>query len=129
MRPEKRVEPHVLRNEKDYDAAVAEIDALLDRNPAERSPERDRLDLLSVLVQAYDEEHRPMGSTATPQAVVEFLLDQQGMTRARVAVIPGGRSRVSEFFAGKRRLSLPQIQKLRQLLNVPADLLLEDPAK
>lgn len=120
--------PHVLRNEKEYDAAVGEIDALLDRHPREGSPEHDRLELLSVLVHAYDEEHHLMGSTATPQAVVEFLLEQQGMTRANLASILGGRSRVSEFFAGKRRLSLPQIQKLRRLLNVPADLLLEDPA-
>ena len=120
--------PHVLRNEKEYNAAVGEIDALLDRHPREGSREHDRLELLSVLVHAYDEEHHLMGSTATPQAVVEFLLEQQGMTRANLASILGGRSRVSEFFTGKRRLSLSQVQKLRKLLNVPADLLLEDPA-
>jgi HTH-type transcriptional regulator/antitoxin HigA len=120
--------PHILRNEKEYDAAVAEMDALLDRHPPVGSPEHDRLELLSVLVEAYDEEHHAMGATATPQAVVEFLLEQQGMTRANLASVLGGRSRVSEFFSGKRPLSLSQIKKLRRLLNVPADLLLDDPA-
>jgi HTH-type transcriptional regulator/antitoxin HigA len=47
------------------------------------------------------------------------------MTRAELAPILGGRSRVSEFFAGKRRLSITQIQKLRDLLNAPADVLIE----
>jgi transcriptional regulator with XRE-family HTH domain len=56
-----------------------------------------------------------MGDAATPQAVVDFLLQQHGITRAALAAILGGRSRVSEFFAGKRRLSISQIQRLRQL--------------
>ena len=47
------------------------------------------------------------------------------MTRADLAPILGGRSRGSEFFWGKRRLSLAQIQRLRTILNVPADVLLE----
>ncbi|HEX4600643.1 MAG TPA: type II toxin-antitoxin system HigB family toxin [Gemmatimonadales bacterium] len=117
--------PHVLRTEQEYDAAVAEIDALLDQDAAPETPEGDRLELLTLLVQAYDEEHYPLGDTVTPQAVVDFLLEQQGMSRAALSPILGGRSRVSEFFAGKRRLSISQIQGLRQLLHVSADLLLE----
>ena len=116
--------PHTLRSEAEYDAAVAEIDALLELEPARGTPEYDRLDLLSVLVEAYDEEHYRMGDTATPQAVVDFLLEQRGMARAELAPYLGGRSRVSEFFARKRPLSITQIQQLRQLFHVPADLLL-----
>lgn len=117
--------PHTLRSDAEYDAAVAEIDALLDVEPARGTPEYDRLELLSVLVEAYDEEHYRMGEPTTPQAVVDFLLEQRGMARAELAPYLGGRSRVSEFFAGKRPLSITQIQKLRQLFNAPADLLLE----
>jgi HTH-type transcriptional regulator / antitoxin HigA len=118
-------QPHALRNEAEYDAAVAEIDALLELQPARGTLEHDRLELLSVLVEAYDEEHFRLGDTATPQAVVDFFLEQRGMTRAALAPVLGGRSRVSEFFAGKRPLSITQIQRLRQLFGVPADLLLE----
>jgi HTH-type transcriptional regulator / antitoxin HigA len=117
-------EPHVLRNEAEYDAAVAEVDELLSRDLAEGSAEAERLRFLSVLIGAYDDEHYPMGATGTPQAVVAFMLEQQGMTRADLTSILGGRSRVSEFFSGKRRLSVPQMVKLRELLRVPADLLL-----
>ena len=44
---------------------------------------------------------------------------------AELAPLLGGRSRVSEFFNGKRPLSIGQIQALRERLHIPADLLLE----
>lgn len=42
--------PHVLRTPDEYDTVVAEIDRLLDRDPAPFSADSDRLELLSVLV-------------------------------------------------------------------------------
>jgi HTH-type transcriptional regulator/antitoxin HigA len=53
------------------------------------------------------------------------MLKQKGMTRADLTESLGGKSRVSEFFAGKRALSTNQIKALRDLLGVPADLLLQ----
>jgi HTH-type transcriptional regulator/antitoxin HigA len=118
--------PHVLRNPREYRAAVAEIDALLDREPNRGSEAFDRLEFLSVLVAAYEDEHDPRDEAGTPQSIVDFMLEQHGMTRANLAPMMGGRGRVSEFFAGKRRLSISQIQRLRDELGIPADLLIED---
>ncbi len=56
---------------------------------------------------------------------VDFFLAQHGMTRADLAQLMGGRSRVSDFFMGVRQLSTSQIMALRQRLGIPADLLLE----
>lgn len=120
-------EPHVLRNEAEYDAAVAEADELLEGDPRDGSREADRLRFLSVLIGAYDDEHYPMGESSTPQSIVAFMLEQQGMTRADLAPILGGRSRVSEFFSSKRRLSVPQMRRLRDVLHIPADLLMDAP--
>jgi HTH-type transcriptional regulator/antitoxin HigA len=116
--------PHVLRNAREYKAAIAEIDALLDRNPKAGSEAYDRLKFLSVLVEAYEGEHDPIDETGTPQSVVELMLEQAGMTKADLAPLMGGRARVSEFFAGKRRLSVTQIRELRRVLGIPADLLM-----
>jgi HTH-type transcriptional regulator/antitoxin HigA len=116
--------PHVLRTEDDYQAAVAEIDRLLDLDPQAPSPEYDRLELLSVLVEEYEARHHPIDdSNLTPQDVVDFVLQQRGMTRAELAPLMGGRSRVSDFFNGKRALSRGQMDALRKHLNIPADLL------
>src|SRR5947207_10197780 len=115
--------PHVLRNAREYKAAVAEIDKLLDRDPKAGSEAYDRLEFLSVLVEAYETENDPIDDRGTPQSAVEFMLEQSGRTRADLAPAMGGRARVSEFFAGKRRLSITQIQRLRDLLGIPTDLL------
>ncbi len=121
--------PHVLRNAREYAAAVREIDALLDANVRRGMPGWERLRFLSVLVEAYEEERHPLEdylAGGTPQCAVNFMLDQHGMTRADLASILGGSSRVSEFFTGKRALSLGQIRKLRDVLGIPADLLLSE---
>ena len=79
----------------------------------------------SVLVEAYEDEHDPLDEAGgSPQSVVGFMLEQRGLTRADLHQAMGGKARVSEFFAGKRRLSIEQIRALRDLLHIPADLLI-----
>ena len=117
--------PHVLRNAKEYRAAVAEIDGLLDADAKGGTVAGERLEFLSVLVEAYEDAHDPLDSHGgTPQSVVAFMLEQRGMTRADLAAHMGGKGRVSEFFSGKRRLSIEQIRMLRDELAIPADLLI-----
>ena len=118
-------DPHLLRTDAEYKAAVAEVDALLDADPRPGTKEYDRLEFLSVLIEEYEDEHEPAsGAGVTPQAVVDFMLEQKGLTRADLAEVIGGKSRVSEFFSGKRDLSREQIKALREMLGIPADLLL-----
>lgn len=117
--------PHVLRIQEEYAAAVAEIDRLLDLDPVSFSTDADRLELLSLLVEDYEARHSPIDdSDLTPQAVVDFVLEQRGMARADLARIMGGRSRVSDFFNGNRELSKGQIEALRTHLGISADLLI-----
>jgi HTH-type transcriptional regulator/antitoxin HigA len=52
------------------------------------------------------------------------MLEQRGMTRTELTELMGGKSRVSEFFAGKRELSKSQIEVLHRHLKIPADVLL-----
>lgn len=117
--------PHVLRTPDEYDTVVAEIDRLLDLDPAPFSADSDRLELLSVLVEDYEVRHDPIDdSDLTPVDLVQFMAEQKGMSRAELAEIVGGRSRLSDFMSGKRELSKGQIQALRDKLGIPADLLL-----
>ncbi len=117
--------PHLLRNAREYKAAVAEIDRLLDADPERGSAEYERLEFLSVLVEAYEDEHDPFDETrGTPQSVVEFMLEQRGMTRSNLHQLMGGKARVSEFFAGKRALSINQVRGLHRELGIPLELLL-----
>ena len=117
-------QPHVLRDEAEYDQAIEEIDWLLDVDPSEGSAEYERLEFLSVLVEAYEDEHVPMDENVSPQQAVDFMLEQKGLQRSDLAAWLGGRSRVSEFFSGKRPLSKGQVGALRDHLGLSADLLL-----
>jgi len=116
--------PHVLRNEAEYMAAVAEIDQLLDLDPPPPSEAYERLEFLSVLVHAYEEAHFPLEQLTTPQYIVAFIMDQKGIYKADLAQWLGGESPMLAFLQGIGSLSLPQIEQLRVHLGIPADLLL-----
>jgi HTH-type transcriptional regulator/antitoxin HigA len=117
-------QPHVLRNEAEYTAAVAEIERLLDADPPPHSAAYERLEFLSVLVQAYEDTHFPLEQLTTPQDVVAFMLEQKGRSHADLAQWLGGESQMRAFLEGACRLSLPQIERLREHLGIPADLLI-----
>jgi HTH-type transcriptional regulator/antitoxin HigA len=116
--------PHVLRNEAEYTAAVAEIERLLDADPPPRSEAYERLEFLSVLVQAYEDAYSPLEQLTTPQDVVAFMLEQKGRSQDDLAQWLGGESHLRAFLQGNYHLSLPQIERLREQLGIPADLLI-----
>ena len=116
--------PHVLRTVKEYNAAVAEVDALLTLRAKKGTTEDDRLEFLTVLIEAYENEHVSEPRDVTPQEVVNFFLEQHGANRTELAKLMGGRSRVSDFFNKKRELSLTQIKALRDRFGIPVELLI-----
>ena len=115
-------QPHVLRTEEEYRAAIAEIERLLDADAEQGTQGFDRLELLSVLVEHYEEEHYPV-DPVTPQQAVAFMLEQKGLGRSDLDDVMGGKSRVSEFFSGKRALSKAQIEALHRMLGIPVGIL------
>jgi HTH-type transcriptional regulator/antitoxin HigA len=117
--------PHVLHSAKEYDEAVDLVRTLLEKNPKKGTKGYLQLELLSLLLHDYETRNIPEPAVPSPTAVVDFMLNQRGMTRSDLAPHLGGKSRVSEFFAGKRPLSTSQIKALRDLLGIPADLLLQ----
>ncbi len=117
--------PHLLRNAREYRSVIRELDALLDARGVARDD--DRLAFLSLLVQDYEDRAGVLDDSAgTPQEVVDFMLEQRGMRRGDLGPLMGGKGRVSEFFSGKRRLSIGQVRALRDALGIPADLLVEE---
>lgn len=110
-----------IRNNADYERTLKAIERLW--GAGEGTPEGDRLDVLSTLVEAHERKHFPIDSP-DPIEAIRFRLEQQGLdTRALVGVI-GGRSRVSEVMGGKRRLSLEMIRRLHECFGIPAEVLI-----
>ena len=115
---------HAIRNAQEFHTAVIELDALIDADPKQGTTAYDRMELLTILIGAYEEQHLPAFEPATPQEVVRFMAEQKGIGSAELAELLGGRSRLSDFYRGERDLSKTQIVALRDALGIPADLLL-----
>lgn len=113
---------HAIRNASEYRATIGEIEDLLDAPSG--TADADRLELLSILVEVYEAATLPAVRNATPQEIVQFMAAQRGIERGALAALMGGRSRLSEFLAGKRDLSKSQVTALRDSLGIPLDLLL-----
>lgn len=110
-----------IKTEKDYKKALGEIDALFDAAPG--TSNGDRLDVLSTLVEAYEEKHFPI-DTPDPVAAIRFVMEQQGLERKDLESYIGSRARVAEILNRKRSLTLSMIRKLHHSLGIPAEILI-----
>lgn len=113
-----------IRSEADYTAALARIDALMDAEPD--SPEGDELDVLTDLVEHYEEKTVPMGYPS-PLAAIQFRMEQGGLTPRDLIPFMGSRAKVSEVLSGKRALTMQVARALHANLGIPADVLLQQP--
>ena len=110
-----------IRSEADYQAALREIEKLMDAQPG--SPEGDRLDVLVTLVESYEARHFPIPEPDDPVAVLEYYMESRGLSRSDLVTYLGSKERVSEVLGRKRGLSLEMIRRLHAGLGIPADLL------
>ena len=112
-----------IKTEEDYDAAPARIEELWEARKG--TPEFDELNILGILVEAYEEEHHPV-HPPDPIEMLKFIMDQRGLTRKDLEPFLGHRGRVAEVINRRRALTLSQIRKLRSGLGVSADLLVTE---
>lgn len=113
-----------IRTEKDYEAALARIDALMDAEPD--SAEFDELDVLADLIELYESKHEPMGYPS-PLAAIQFRMEQGKLSLRDLIPFIGSRAKVSEVLSGKRAITMPMARALHEHLGIPADVLLREP--
>ncbi len=116
----------VLKTEEEYQKALDHLEGLMDAAP--ESPEEESLDLLSLLIEKYEEEHYPI-DLPDPIEAIKFRMEQQGLTRNDMRRYLGSQSKVSEVLNYKRTLSLSMIRSLNEGLGIPAEVLLKEPGK
>jgi len=112
-----------IRDEADYRAALAEVAALWDA--PDGSPDSDRLEVLAILVEAYEHAHDPI-SAPDPIAFLEYVMESRGLSRKDLEPYIGPRGRVSDIMNRVRPLSLEMIRRLAAGLNLPAEVLIQD---
>ncbi|MBM3180874.1 MAG: transcriptional regulator [Chloroflexi bacterium] len=110
-----------IKTNSDYETALKEIERLFDAEPG--TPDGDRLEVLSTLVEAYEDEHYSI-PLPDPIEMILYTMDSRGLTRADLEPYIGSRARVSEILNRKRLLSLSMIQRLNTGLGIPAESLI-----
>ncbi len=111
-----------IKNEVDYEATLKEIELLFDAAPD--TPEGDRLEVLTTLVEAYEERHY---NTPMPDPIEAILyhMESRGLTRRDLEPYIGSRARVSEVLNRKRPLTMEMIRNLHNGLGIPAEVLIQ----
>lgn len=112
-----------IKNEAAYQKALERIEGLW--GAAQDSPEGDELEILLVLVEAYENKHYPIPPSDPVNAIL-FRMDQLGIDRKGLQEFLGQRSRVSDVLNRKRTLSLSQIKRLHKGMGIPYECLLGD---
>ncbi len=108
------------------DEELAEYTEALFHLTAIEEPTRDQIEainLLSLLVSSYEDEHYPLPKS-TPDRIVRYLMEQRGLKQRDLIPEFGNESAVSMFLSGQRALSVKQIAGLSQRFHVPAEVFL-----
>ena len=108
-----------IHTEADYKAALRDISALMEADPDYGTPDGDRLDVLAILVQAYEAKHYPI-SAPDPIEAIKFRLEQAGLSIKDLEPMIGRSNRVYEVLGRKRPLTLGMIRRMHKGLGIPA---------
>src|ERR1700694_4409070 len=113
----------VIKSNKEHETALAEISSLFDRDPDPGTPEADRLELLTLLVENFESHSFPK-RVPEPLEAIRFRMEQQNLKQRDLAPYIGSPSKVSEVLSGKRPLTLSMMRALHSHLGIPAAVLL-----
>lgn len=107
----------VIRNEQDYELAVARLNSLLDEvGTDENHPLYGLLDTLGTLIEVYEEDHFPIPDSSGAE-VLQFLMEEHGLRQLDLPEV-GSQGVVSEILNGKRELNVRQIRALARRFGV-----------
>ena len=101
--------------------ALGDMERLSDADKAE-------FDRLSDAIYEWEQVHYPISNLSKIAFEYEMTerMKQKNLTQRETARLMGVQeSRISELLSGKRRLTLKMAKKLRDVLGMPADLLLD----
>ena len=111
-----------IKTESDYQAALTEIDRLFDVVPG--TPDSDRLEVLTTLVEAYESKHDAI-PLPDPIEALAYYMESRGLTRRDLERYIGSRARVAEVLNRRRALSIEMIRRLHAGLGIPAEVLIQ----
>src|SRR5688572_23252055 len=99
----------VIRTEEQYQAYLKDVQTLIARRPALYSADSDKLEVLTVLLEAYENTKYPV-EPPDPVDAILFRMEEKGLKKADLIPYFGTSSRVSEVLGRKRPLTVQMIR-------------------
>jgi HTH-type transcriptional regulator/antitoxin HigA len=102
-----------IRTKADHRAALKEIERLMDARRG--TPDSDRLEILTTLVEKYEEQEDPI-EAPTPVDALLYYMESRGLTRRDLEKFIGSRARVAEVLNRRRPLTIEMIRRLHRMI-------------
>jgi HTH-type transcriptional regulator/antitoxin HigA len=113
-----------IRNDADHEAALREIERLMDARPG--SEDFDKLDILATLVERYERERFPIPKPRwDPVDVLKFAIAEMGHSQKELGELLGSRPRASEILNRRRALTVEMVHAISIAWKIPASLLVK----
>lgn len=113
----------IIKTKKQYTQALNRLDEIFDSN--KNTSEGDELELLSLLIEHYENKHFAI-ENPDPIEAIKFKLKQLGLKQQDLANALGLKSRASEVLNRKRKLNLDHIRKIHVLLGISLEVLVKE---
>ncbi|TCK83218.1 helix-turn-helix domain-containing protein [Albibacterium bauzanense] len=111
-----------IKTQKDYQKALERLEFIFDAK--KESSEGDELEILSILIEKYEDEHFPI-ELPDPIEAIKFRMEQMGYNQNDLGKIIGLKSRASEILNKKRKLSLKMIRQIHDKMRIPTEVLIQ----
>jgi HTH-type transcriptional regulator / antitoxin HigA len=116
------IDLHPIKTETDYQAALEELESLLKATPGTSAA--NRLELLSILIEAYEQQHHAI-NLPDPIAAILYYLESRGLSAQNLQPILGDQQQVTDLLSRRQPLTLDMIRQLHHHLGIPADILIQ----
>ena len=114
-----RMLPHIIRNEEEYGRLAGEL-LRLDEKEDATPEEKELAELLTVLIENYEERRYPIPK-ASPRQTLLHLMEARELTQKDLWRL-GSKGITSGVFHGKRSISKSQAKKLADFFHVGVEL-------
>ncbi len=109
-------------SEKHHRLALSRIRELM-KIPAKTQAEKEEMDMLVTLVEAYEELHVPM-QPSDPIDFLRYKMEQENLLQQDLIPYIGDKTKVSKVLNRKQELTVAMIQRLSKGLNIPISFLI-----
>lgn len=112
-----------IKTEKDYQNALERLELIFDATP--NSKEGDEAEILSMLIDDFENKHFPIESP-DPIEAIKIRMEEMNLKQKDLVGIIGGKSTISEILNKRKKLTVEMIRKLEKFLHISASVLVNN---